>query len=351
MMGYKSAFVESLMGRWFDNHETIIKCVGCKQRIRVPINKGNLKVTCPKCKYIFCYSPRLLLKKCLGFPLLLIGGVLCGFLIAYLNHFYDITGFYFFFVIPVGAIALGLIANTGFIATLAFLRTREINYSMLFLILMSGSIALFTFWLSQYIVYSTGTITVNYVSRIAPPELKQGQDKIKQVEDTLHSLHSLIERSSNKLQRINSTINRMEEKAKSGLTVDQQEYENIVLQYNSLVSKHNADVKSTQKLDSRYQVSINEVNTLVDKFNRGNIGKEITKVKKEPISKSYAFVDYIKKTYEKRTFRMFGLVGNVPLVTPSAGIEMGLFGLILLLLKQIGLFFALPVLWLWVSKQ
>ncbi|MDO9464868.1 MAG: hypothetical protein Q7J67_06185 [bacterium] len=351
MMGYKSAFVESFMGRWFDNYETIIKCVGCKQRIRVPTNKGNLKVTCSKCKYIFCYSPHLLLKKSLGFPLLLIGGALCGLLIAYLNRFYDITGFYLFFIIPVGAIALGLIANTGFVATLAFLRTREINYPMLLLILISGSIALFTFWLSQYIVYSTGTITVNYVSRIAPLELKQGQSKIKQMEDTLHSLHSSIERSSNKLQRIKSTINQTEEKAKSGLTVDQQEHKNLVLQYNSLIPKHNADVKSAQKLDSRYQVSINEVNTLVDKFNRGNIGKEITKVKKEPISKSYTFVDYIKKTYEKRTFRMFGLVGNVPLVTPSAGIEMGQFGLILLLLKQIGLFFALPALWLWASRQ
>ena len=350
-MGYKSALVESFMGRWFDNKKTIIKCVGCKQRIRVPINEGDLRVTCPKCKYISCYSPHLLLKKCLGFPLLLIGGALCGLLTAYLNHFYDITGFYFFFVIPVGAIALGLIANIGFVASLAFLRTRGINYSILLLILMSGSIALFAFWLGQYIVYSKGTITVNYVSRIAPLELKQGQSKIKQTEDTLNSLYSSIERSSNKLQKIKSTINRMEENAKSGLTVDQQEYENFVLQYNSLVPKHNADVKSAQKLDSRYQVSINEVNTLVDKFNRGNIGKEITKVKKEPISKSYTFVDYIKKTYEKRTFRMFGLVGNIPLVTPSAGIEMGLFGLILLLLKQIGLFFALPALWLWASRQ
>lgn len=350
-MEYKSTFIESFMGRWFDNRKTIIKCVNCKQRIRVPIDKGNLRVTCPKCNYVFRYSPHLLLKKCLGFPLLLIGGGLSGLLIAYLNHFYDITGFYLFFIIPVGAIGLGLSANIGFVATLAFLRTRGINYSMLFLILMSGSIALFAFWLSQYIVYSTGTITVNYVSRIPPPEMKQAEVEIKQMENTLRNLHSSIENSSEELQRIKSIINQMERKAELGLIVDQQEYERLILQYNSLVSKHNVDVERAQKLHSRYEAELSEVNALIDKFNRGDTGKEVTEIKKEPISKSYAFVDYIKKTYEKRTFLMFGLVGKVPLATPSADVEMGSFGLILLLLKQIGLFLALPGLWLWVNRQ
>ena len=350
-MEYKSTFVESFTGRWLENYKTIAKCINCKQKIRIPIDKGNLRVTCPNCNHVFRYSPHLLLKKCLGIPLLLIGGGLSGLLIAYLNHFHDITGFYLFFIIPVGAIVLGLAANTGFVATLAFLRIRGINYSMLFLILMSGTIALFSFWLSQYIVYSTGTITVNYVSRIPPPEMKQGQAEIKQMEDALHSLHSSIENSSGELQRIKSIINQIERKAESGLIVGQQEYERLISQYNSLVSKHNVNVKRTQEFQGRYETKLSEVNVLIDKFNRGDIGKEVTETKKEPISKTYAFIDYTKKTYEKRSFRMFGLVGKVPLATPSADIEMGSFGLILLLLKQIGLFFALPALWLWANRQ
>jgi hypothetical protein len=90
---------------------------------------------------------------------------------------------------------------------------------------------------------------------------------------------------------------------------------------------------------------------LIDKFNRGDIGKEVTEIKKEPITKNYTFVDYIKKIYEKRSFRMVGLVGKVPFATPSTDIEMGSLGLILLILKQIGLFLALPGLWFWVNRQ
>lgn len=350
-MKYNSTFIESFMGRWIDDAKTIIKCINCRQRIRIPIDKGNLKVTCPKCSCVFSYSPHLLLKKLLGIFLLLIGGGLSGVFIAYLNHFYDITGFYLFFIIPVGAIALGLAANTGFVATLAFLRTMGINYSMLFLVIVSGTIALFAFWLSQYIVYSTGIITVNYVSRIPPTRMGQAEAKIKQMENTLRNLHSSIENSSEELQRIKSIINQMERKAELGLIVDQQEYERLISQYNSLVSKHNVDVERAQKLDSRYGAELGEVNALIDKFNRGDIGKEVTEIKEEPISKSYAFVDYIRKTYEKRSFRMFGLVGKVPLATPSADIQMGSFGLSFLLLKQIGLFFALPGLWLWINRK
>lgn len=350
-MEYKTTFIESFTGTWLENYDTIIKCINCKQKLRIPIDKGNLRVTCPKCNYVFCYHPRLLLKKCLGIPLLLIGGCLSGLLIAYLNHFYDITDFYLFFIIPVGAIVLGLAANTGFVATLAFLRIRGINYSMLFLILMSGTLSLFTFWLSQYIVYSTGTITVNYISRIPPPELKLGEVEIKKMEDTLRSLHSSIKKSFDKLQRIKSIINQIEEKAESGLLIDQQEYERLILQYNSLVSMYNADVKRIQEFQHRYETKLNKINVLIDKFNRGEIGEEVIETKKEPIFKTYTFIDYIKKTYEKRTFRMFGLVRKKFFVTPSIDIEMGLFGLILLLLKQVGLFFALPAIWLLTNRR
>lgn len=350
-MEYKSTFVESFMGRWLDNHKTIIRCVNCKQRLRVPIDKGNLRVTCPKCKYAFRYSPHLLVKKCLGFPLLLTGGGLSGLLIAYLNHFYDITGFYLFFIIPVGAIGLGLSANIGFVATLAFLRTRGINYSILFLIMMSGMISLFAFWMSKYIVYSTGTITVKYVSRKPPCKLEKAKTELTQMEKTLKVYQSLIESSSQELQQIKSQISKIEHNSKLGFYVNRERYEKLVSQYNNLASKHNATVEKMQKLYNSYETKLVEINTLIDKFNRGEIGEEVTEIKKELISRNYSFMDYIKKTYEKRSFRLFGLVRKVPLATPSVDVEMGSFGLILLLLKQIGLFFALPAVWLWANRR
>ena len=290
-MEYKSTFVESFMGRWFNDHKTIIKCNNCRQRIRVPIDKGNLRITCPKCNHVFPYFPHLLLKECLGFPLLLVGGGLSGILVAYLNHFYDITGFYLFFIIPVGAIVLGLAANIGFIATLTFLRTRGINYSMMFLVLMSGTIALFAFWLSQYIIYSTGTITVNYVSRKPPPKLEKAKTELTQMEKALKVYQSLIESSSQELQQIKSQINRMERDAEVGFYVDTKKYERLISQYNGLVSRHNANVERNEKLYNRYKIEFAKINALIDKFNRGEIGEEITEIKKEPISRNYSFIN------------------------------------------------------------
>lgn len=31
----------------------IFRCTGCKQRIRIPRHKGNVEITCPKCKSVF----------------------------------------------------------------------------------------------------------------------------------------------------------------------------------------------------------------------------------------------------------------------------------------------------------
>ena len=36
----------------------VIECGQCHARLRVPVNRGSIKVTCPKCKNIFNWSPR-----------------------------------------------------------------------------------------------------------------------------------------------------------------------------------------------------------------------------------------------------------------------------------------------------
>ncbi|MDP2763001.1 MAG: hypothetical protein Q8O27_00595 [Enterobacteriaceae bacterium] len=349
-MKYKSIFIESLVGTWIDQHKTTTKCVNCKQGIRIPINRGNLLVTCPKCNQIFRYKPQLLFKKLLGAIFLIFVGGISGFSIGYLNHFYDITGFYLFFIIPVGAVILGIISNIGFIAVLTLLRIRGINYSMLILIFMSGTIALLSFWVSQYIVYYTEEITVNYISRIPPPKLKQGQEKVKQMKITLHNLQSSIELLTDELNNIKSGINQIEDNSTLGYKINQQEYKKLISKYNNMVSEHNYKSNKVKSFYYRYENKLHEVNDLIKSYNNGSIGKEITQTKQESLSKKYSFLNYIKKTYEKRSFQIFGLVGKVPIATPSLNIETGSFGLSLLLLKQIGLFFSLPGIWLWAKK-
>jgi len=36
----------------------VIACEQCHTKLRVPINKGSLKVTCPKCKNVFDWTPQ-----------------------------------------------------------------------------------------------------------------------------------------------------------------------------------------------------------------------------------------------------------------------------------------------------
>ncbi len=36
----------------------LIECEECRAKMRVPIDKGKLKVTCPKCKHVFDMTPQ-----------------------------------------------------------------------------------------------------------------------------------------------------------------------------------------------------------------------------------------------------------------------------------------------------
>lgn len=50
VVGLDTAKIESLI------HFKIIKCPACNTKLRVPRGKGNIKVTCPKCKEGFDLS-------------------------------------------------------------------------------------------------------------------------------------------------------------------------------------------------------------------------------------------------------------------------------------------------------
>jgi predicted nucleic-acid-binding Zn-ribbon protein len=147
-------------------NKTIIACGNCKKRLRIPNSWKTLRVTCPECKYEFFYSYKpFLLKKAFDFVLVLIGGFLSGTLIAYLNHFYDITGFYLNFIIPIGIILYGIAVNALFALFIFILfRNRGINISGKFYLIISGLIAIYSFWSAKYITYSIVPVNVQYVS-------------------------------------------------------------------------------------------------------------------------------------------------------------------------------------------
>ena len=165
-MGYLSTFADSFEGISEHSYRTIIKCKQCKQKLRVPLDRANVQVNCPKCNRLFQYSPHLLLKKTFGFFLLIIGGIFFGALTGYLNHLYDITGFFLFFIIPWGAILFAVLTDIGFFAILAFLRIKGIDYSKLLLLLVLGLIALYAFWRSEYLSYANVFYPNNYISHV-----------------------------------------------------------------------------------------------------------------------------------------------------------------------------------------
>ncbi|MDD4169336.1 MAG: glutaredoxin domain-containing protein [Desulfotomaculaceae bacterium] len=52
VVGFDPAKIQQLV-----DHR-LVECEECHTKLRVPINKGSLKVTCPKCKHAFEVTPR-----------------------------------------------------------------------------------------------------------------------------------------------------------------------------------------------------------------------------------------------------------------------------------------------------
>lgn len=153
-MNFFRTFSESFKGSFREDNKVIIKCKKCKQLIRIPIDKGRLKVICPKCSSHFQFYPNLKVKKFFSYFFILVGGLIFGFFLSNITFLLDIASFYIFFIFPVGAFLYGLIVNVGYIGCLSLIRMKSINFSYLTVILTSGFIVIFTFWLGQYVFYS-----------------------------------------------------------------------------------------------------------------------------------------------------------------------------------------------------
>lgn len=344
---YADLFLEALFGSCGDTCKVVLKCANCPQKLRIIADKIHSKIRCPICNHTTTYASRILLMKGIGLVLILLGGCISLSVTAAINSYIDITGFYILFFVPIGAVILSILANLGVVSSVALARMYGINYSLTLLVAVSTLTAFSSFWLSQYLAYSRDTITVQTVSKIPPKGLEQKRGDLKQLEVKIKDIQSVTNLASNEIQTTESSITRLES---AGTDTDRQGYQALISLHNKLVEDYNQNVARIKTLQKKYTVSVSEVNKLIDSYNAGGIGKKTIQTQEMAISQKYTFFEYIKKIYENRSFRAFGLIGKVPIMTPSAGIGLGGFGLVLLLLKQFGLLI-LPGFWIFVRKK
>ena len=255
------------------------------------------------------------------------------------------------FVIPVGAIAFGLLANAGLISVTSALRICGVHYSKLLIGILSGCIGLIAFWGSQYGTYCSKTMVVNYQTRVPPQVLLEAQHQSARLENQVTAQHQSLQISSQKLEQLKGQINDLDRNAQLGYSVDESRYNQLVRQYNELAKAYNNDVAGKQRLDFAYERQITSTNDLIDQFNKGKIGVvEVTKTH-EPISKHFTFLEYIRNSCNKVSLRVFGVAGKVPLATPNINVELGGWGLILFIIEQLAIMLSLPMLWFCASTK
>lgn len=164
-MKYKEHLFEIVSGSYSYDEKAVLKCGFCKTKMNVPNNKGDLVVTCPTCKIKFDFKLKFYkLKKKLGLIISIFVGLLVALMISFLNSAFNLCGFYVFFIIPAGAFLFGIISNLGFLCSLACLKSLNLAYSKALVLLIAGFIAIFSFWATEYFIYSNGSLQINYVS-------------------------------------------------------------------------------------------------------------------------------------------------------------------------------------------
>jgi phage FluMu protein Com len=148
------------------NKKAVLECNQCNKLLKVPIDKGKLKVKCIYCSNEFKFKPSLLSTKSIASIFLLFSALIFSTIFSYISTFFDISGFYVFLIIPVGAIMFGFIANLGLMAGLAYLKDKGVTYKKSIIITLSIIVALYSFIGMNYISYIKGVITIQYIDDI-----------------------------------------------------------------------------------------------------------------------------------------------------------------------------------------
>ena len=348
MQTFKETFTQSFLGTWSGDKTTTVTCGICGHAFAAEADADDSDVTCPNCNHKFSFVLQPPQMKLGGIALLLIGGGISGAVIAYLNHFFDITGIYFFFVIPIGAIVFGLAANLGFVAFLAMLRTKGVNYNKALLVLLSAIISVSAYWLSEYTMYRSSTIEITYISS---PEIEEREAELEKMAIAIDSISSSIDESAKKIDTNESALEKLNKQLEAEPDGDPTEYNRLLSLDADLVTEHNKRVKKGEEIVAKYNARVVELNLLMDRLNTETTVTEGAEIKIEPLPQHLSFLEYIEESYANMSFHMFGARTRAPVSTPSADGQTGSSGLGFLFLKHIGFIFALPALWRQVARR
>jgi len=99
-------------------------------------------------------------------------------------------------------------------------------------------------------------------------QIEQKKASVAELESRLQDLGHHITTAEEQLRSLKTSITQMEDNAKNGVEVDRQEYDRLIAQHNSIVERHNADIETRRTLYAQYQSALNQVNALIDKYNR-----------------------------------------------------------------------------------
>ncbi len=93
-------------------------------------------------------------------------------------------------------------------------------------------------------------------------------DLVPRYPGRVRELDQRINAAEERLRALKPRIAEMEDQAKNGMAADEQEYHRLVAQYNGIVEQHNSDLNARKELYAQYDAQLQEVNGLVDRYNR-----------------------------------------------------------------------------------
>jgi hypothetical protein len=161
----------------------------------------------------------------------------------------------------------------------------------------------------------------------------------------------LIENYSTIIESIKSRIGHIEDNSRLVISEDQNEYKMLTNNHNEYVSKYNEILEEAKKFKNQYELKSYEISNKIEIMKSCQIEEETIKKVTLPISENVDFFNYILLSYSKISFQWISAVEYLPTSTPSIDINSISFGMFLLFLKQIALFFSLFILWLWSNRQ
>ena len=99
--------------------------------------------------------------------------------------------------------------------------------------------------------------------------IETGKAQVRQLELELQQLDNQLEGLEGRLQTTKDDVERYERQARVGIQVNRYRYEQAIDEHNSLVHQYNSLAAVRQLKYAEYERGLSAVNSLVDRYNRG----------------------------------------------------------------------------------